>query len=176
MKTWLLFLAWIGLLGPSRGWPAAGDSNQEVREKEQLLIIVNRANPIHSLTKDQVRQLFLRRELTWEEPIAEDKVEPKEQQPEPFDPKEKVLPIELTTTKEHAAFLARVLEKDKDTLERHWIKLQYQSAVNRPRRVGTSERVIKYTASLKGCIGYINARDLDERAKKHVKVVLVLEM
>src|SRR6185436_8957348 len=120
------------------------------------------------------------KELTWERRISGMKkaadANHAVKSDEAFDPREKVQPIELAHAKEHDAFFTQVLEKDEDALERYWIKLQYQSAIKRPKRVGTAERVIKYTAALKGCVGYINARDLDEQARKLVKVVFVLEI
>ena len=175
MKTWIL-LAWIALAGFVPGRSAAGvHAPARQVEKERILVVVNRSNPIDSLTIDQVRHLFLRRDLTWERPLSERK-QPLPEAKSDFDPREKVLPIELTRTLEHKAFLEHVLQKDENALERHWIKLEYQHAVMRPKRVGTPDRVIKYTASLKGCIGFVNAKDLDARALEHVKVVFSFDV
>ena len=163
------------LQSPSEG--EQGDKEQEgkgqkrAKKKTRILVIVNKANPIDSLTKEQVRHLFLRREITWERVLTKAKKKSKS-----FSKSEKVRPIEFTRKRENELFLEHVIEKDKDSLERHWIKLQYQSAIRRPKRVGTPERVLKYTSALKGCVGFINADALTEAHKKRVKVVLTLEI
>ena len=144
---------------------------EKAKKKTKIFVIVNKSNPIDALTKEQVRHLFLRKEITWERVLTKAKKKSKS-----FSKSEKVRPIEFTRKKENELFLKHVLEKDKDSLERHWIKLQYQSAIRRPKRVGTPERVLKYTSALKGCVGFINADALTEAHKKRVKVVLTLEI
>ncbi len=171
INTWLTS-ACLGLLSLA-STPSIVEPTSALEKKTKILVIVNKSNPIDALSIAQVRHLFLRKDLTWERVLTKARGKKKKGS---FSYAEKVRPIEFTRTVENRLFLKHVLEKDKDALERHWIKLQYQSAIRRPKRVGTPERVLKYTSALKGCIGFINADALREVDKKRVKVVLVLEL
>jgi ABC-type phosphate transport system substrate-binding protein len=145
----------------------AGASGQNNRKK--VVVIVNAANPIESLRPSQIRELFLKRHTTWRTELADvpDR--------KGFDEGEQVRPVDLSAGhEERRVFLDKVLEMSAASLERHWVKVQYQNATDPPTSAESAERAIRLVGSLKGALGFVFEEALTEEARKKVKVVLTV--
>ena len=135
--------------------------------RKKVVVIVNAANPVESLRASQIRELFLKKHTTWRTDLADvpDR--------KGFDEAEQVRPIDLAAgQEERRMFLEKVLEMSAASLERHWVKVQYQNAVDPPIQAESSERMIRLVGSLKGSIGFVFEDALTDEARKKVKVVM----
>ena len=74
------------------------------------------------------------------------------------------------TSKAYKKFHKIVVKKSDAALNRYWSKLKYTGKGKPPKTLATSREVIKWVASTKGAIGYIDGKYLN----KSVKVVLIL--
>ena len=170
----LLLLLLAGLPGrvPEALAQDRSTSPQEAprKKKERLVVIVHKANPIQKLTPEQVRRIYLRKDLTWADYVRDIK------DLKDFSAKTRIQPVELSRKLDNEAFHELVLDKKREALERYWIKLQYQSAIKRPTRVSTAKRVLRYVASLEGAIGFVRESELSEKVRKHVRVVTTIEL
>jgi len=135
--------------------------------RKKLVVIVNAANPIESLRPAQIRELFLKRHTTWRTELADvpDR--------KGFEEGEQVRPVDLGAgQEERRLFLEKVLEMSSASLERHWVKVQYQNATDPPTQAESADRAIRLVSSLKGGLGFVFEESLTEEARKKVKIVL----
>lgn len=131
----------------ARPMPAAAD---------ELVIIVNAANPITSLTVQQAKAYFLRKNGTW--PGGE-----------------KVRPVDRSDeTPERKALLSKVIDLPSDGLKRYWLERQYASADQPPASVPDDASVLKFVAFFKGGIGFVNKGVLTGTGGQGVKQVLTV--
>jgi hypothetical protein len=120
---------------------------------EELVVIVNAANPATALTAQQVKSYFMKKTGTWQNG-------------------EKVRPVDREgQSQERAAFLDKVLGLSADDLTRHWLERQYATAEHPPASVTDEASVVKFVAFFKGGIGFMSRKGL-ARAEG-VKPVLV---
>ena len=135
--------------------------------KKKVVVIVNASNPVESLRADQVRELFLKKLPSWKGALPADL--------KGFDENERVRPVDLADhLPERAAFLSRVLEMSPALLQRHWVRMQYQAAVDPPIQAESSDRAVRLVGDSRGGIGFAAEESLTEEARKKVKVVLTL--
>lgn len=73
-------------------------------------------------------------------------------------------------SKARKKFYASVVKKSESALNRHWSKLKYTGKGKPPKVLDSARAVVKWVASNKGAIGYIDGKYLN----KSVKVVLIL--
>ncbi|HEX7898899.1 MAG TPA: hypothetical protein VF950_14140 [Planctomycetota bacterium] len=162
MKTLML----CGLLSTA----LAADVATLQTTRKKVVVIVNAGNPVGALTPERARELFLKKHTTWKGVLSELSETPG------FDANEKVRPVDLTEGHaERAVFLQKVLGMSSAVLSRHWVKLQYQSAVEPATQVDTAARLIRLVGDSRGAIGFAEEGALDAEALKKVKVVLTLE-
>jgi len=128
--------------------PLAGD----------LVIIVNRENPIASLSASEVKLYFLRKlKKRW--PEINKNIHPVDRK---------------TKCAEQEAFYSKVLGMTAAEVEQYFTNRQLQNA-ERPQEKFTSDSdVINFVESEPGAIGYINARSLSGDVRARVKVMLEL--
>src|SRR5262245_33430634 len=110
--------------------------------KKKIAVIVNAANPVDSLRNHHIRELILKKTPTWRSALADvtDK--------KGFDDGESVRPVDLATgNEERRVFLDKVLEMTSASLERHWVKVQYQNAIDPPVVAESSDRMIRLVGS-----------------------------
>jgi ABC-type phosphate transport system substrate-binding protein len=121
---------------------------------EELVVIVNAANPNASLTQQQVKAYFLKKSPSWANG-------------------EKVRPVDRDgDSPERAALLAKILGYNSDELKRYWIERQYASADQPPASVPDEASVLKFVSFFKGGIGFVNKDGLGKG--EGVKVVMTL--
>ena len=139
---------------------------QAQESQKRLVVIVHVSNPLDSLRPQQIRDLFLKKHTTWRGELADlgDK--------KGFDEGEVVKPVDLANgSEERRVFLGKILEMTAAGLERYWVKVQYQSALEPPTPVESSERAIRLVGSQKGGLGFVVESALTEETRKKVKVV-----
>lgn len=123
---------------------------------EELVVIVNAANPNSALTPAQVKSYFMKRTGTWQNG-------------------EKVRPVDREgDSPERRALLGKVLGVSSDVLKRYWLERQYASAEQPPASVLDEASVLKFVAFFKGGIGFVTKSALAEAGAKGVKPVLTL--
>jgi ABC-type phosphate transport system substrate-binding protein len=129
-----------------------------------VCVIVHVENPAAKLSEAQVKDLFLKKDKTWERVLADAKGS--------FDKGEKVAPVDYQGDKAcREAFLKKTLDMNADAVARHWVTVQYQSAVKPAKQINEPERVIAFVGELKGALGFVTKDKLDEAALKKVKIV-----
>ncbi len=142
--------------------PAAQD------KKRKVCVIVHAANPAEKLSKEMIRQLYLKKEHTWERAVGKSAGAFRRQ---------KVVPVEFQGDVEaRDAFFRDVLSMNADSVARYWIKLQYQSAIKPAKQLTDAQRVIRFVGAMKGGIGFVPADELDAAARKKVKVLLEIDV
>jgi ABC-type phosphate transport system substrate-binding protein len=146
---------------------ATPDAHGAQGGKRKVVVIVNASNPVESLRADQVRELFLKKTTTWKSVLPGDL--------KGFDDNERVRPVDLADhVAERKAFLEQVLEMSSSALQRHWVRLQYQAALDAPPQAESSERAVRLVGDTRGGIGFAAEDSLTEELRKKVKVVLTL--
>ena len=105
---------------------------------EELVIIVNSANPNATLNAQQVKSYFMKKAGAWQNG-------------------EKVRPVDREgQSPERAAFLGKVLGLSSDELLRYWLERQYASAEHPPASVADDASVVKFVSFFKGGIGFVS--------------------
>jgi len=123
-------------------------------QAEELVIIVNTANPNAALSLAQAKSYFMKKTGTWQNG-------------------EKVRPVDRDgESPERKALLAKVLGLSSDELKRYWIERQYASADQPPASVPDDASVLKFVAFFKGGIGFVSKSAL--AGAQGVKPVLTL--
>ena len=70
----------------------------------------------------------------------------------------------------HKKFYQAVVKKSASAMNRYWSKVKYTGKGKPPKKLNSEREVLKWVASTKGAIGYIDGKYLN----KSVKVVLIL--
>lgn len=121
---------------------------------EELVVIVNAANPNAALTAQQVKSYFLKKSGTWQNG-------------------EKVRPVDREgDSADRKALLAKVIGLSSDEMKRYWLERQYASADQPPASVPDEESVLKFVSFFKGGIGFVTKSALGKG--EGVKVVFTL--
>ena len=118
----------------------------------ELAVIVHKASPKQTLTVDEVKAYYLKKQVSWSDGA---KVRPVQQSGDVRD-----------------AFVKRTLGMSTTDFERYWLQLKYSAAESPPKQVDTDDDVIKFVGAMKGAIGFVDASSLDPGALAKVKVVL----
>lgn len=129
-------------------------SSRNALSAGEMVVIVNKALPADSLSREEVKAHFLKKPGVWGNGV---KVQPVDQ---------------AVQGPERVAFLSKVLGMTSSDLERHWISEQYATAENPPPRVQDDASVIKMVESWRGGIGFVNRSALTDVA--NVKAVLTV--
>ena len=123
---------------------------------EELVIVVNAANPNTALSLAQAKSYFMKKSGTWQNG-------------------EKVRPVDRDgDSPERKAMLAKVLGLSSDELKCYWLEKQYASADQPPASVPDEASVLKFVAFFKGGIGFVTMGALPGAAAQGVKPVLTL--
>ena len=122
----------------------------------QVVVIVNEANPVASLTKADAKAFFMKSSGSWKHG-------------------EKVRPVDYAAdAPERAVFLKAVLGLSASEVERYWIEKQYASAEAPPVKAADADAVLKLVRSQKGGIGFLSKAEFDAGDKSGVKAVLTI--
>jgi len=123
---------------------------------EELVVIVNAANPVGPLTAKEVKGYFLKKIPVWGNG-------------------EKVRPADHSADgPDRAAFLSKVLGMSSDELQRYWLERQYANADHPPAGLEDDPSVVKFVSFFKGGIGFVTRSALSRAGAEGVKPILTI--
>ena len=132
------------LVGASLFWSAmvlAADPHDEI------VVIVNKANPVQALSRDELRPIFQTRKATWPDGT-------------------RIQPLDLQDDNPvRHGFGAAVLGLDPDRVARYWIDRKIRGGERPPAKLSTPALIVRMVASSKGAIGYVNVVDANATVK-----------
>lgn len=118
----------------------------------EVVVVVNKANPATTVTKNVLERYFLKKTTTWDTGI-------------------KIAPVDLPATDPvREEFSKTILGRTPREVESHWISQSLLGGKSAPEVVTNSALVKKHVAAEPGAIGYINISDLDDSVKRVVVV------
>lgn len=72
------------------------------------------------------------------------------------------------------AFLQKVVEMDRQSWEQHWLELKSKSGRSKPKQTKSTKFIIRLVSRKSGAIGYVQTKDLDEKARKIVRIITTI--
>ena len=125
----------------------------------EVVVIVNKENPISSLSASEAKLYFLRKiKKRWAETNKNIR---------PVDRKSKC--------SEQTTFYSKVLGMAATDVETYFVTRQYQNAEKPQDKFSNDKEIIDFVGEEIGAIGYVNAASLTPEAKSKVRVVLTIE-
>jgi hypothetical protein len=109
----------------------------EKRPDPRIVIIVNAANPVRTLTRQRLAQIFLREVIAWDDGAE-------------------ILPVDqIDKSSAHAVFTRQVLGQSVMALKRYWQERIFSGNESPPPDRVTDGDVLTYVRSNPGAIGYV---------------------
>lgn len=106
--------------------------------EERYVVIVNAANPVTSLSKDELSRIFLKKTSAWGNGS-------------------RVLPADLVaSSKVRARFSQDVHGKDTAAIKAYWQKMIFSGRGIPPAELASSAEVVAFVAANRGAIGYVS--------------------
>lgn len=132
---------------PALSWSTGSQAGGEV-----LAVIVNKQNPIGTLSQNELRPLFQTTKKAWSN--GED-----------------ATPINLPEDNSlRNDFDQAVLGLDRDRVARYWVDRKVRGGARPPVRVPNTAAVLKAVASKPGAIGYVKLTDVNPTVKVVAKI------
>ncbi len=129
--------------------------NPSTAQELPFKIIVNASNPVSSMTKSQVSNLFLKKVVEWEDGL-------------------KVIPVDLVERLSvREKFTHEIHGREITAVNAYWMKQKFSGRNWPPLEKASYEEVLKYVKENIGAIGYIPESTQIEG--NEVKVVLIKE-
>jgi ABC-type phosphate transport system substrate-binding protein len=123
-------------------------SQEPLRLAGPMAIVVHRSNPIEELSLDELRSLFLGERQRWPNGRRITLVLPDPGRPE------------------GEAALRLIYRMSEAELNHHFLRAVYRGqAVGPPKRLSSSERVVRFVFNVPGAIGCVPAQDVDGSVK-----------
>ena len=123
------------------GWVALGQA-----AGEDIYIIANRSVPVNSLSKDDLRDIFLGKKTLWNETI-------------------KIVPVIMPSELIHNMFVVRYTRKLSPQFKNWWIRLVFTGEAIFPRIAVNPADMIRQVSEIEGAIGYSSEKVDNERVK-----------
>ena len=126
----------------------------------QFVVIVNAANPVASISSEELAKIFLKQETTWSDGQA-------------------ILPVDQAANSPvRAAFTRDVLRRSVAAVKAYWEKQIFSGSSVPPVEKSSNESVSSYVIVNRGAIGYVVAWALDSgkalvRLPEGVKVIRI---
>lgn len=121
-------------------WAVSGEA--DASSKRELVVIVNKANSLGSISKAELSSIYLGKRKTW---ATGDIVRPCDLQEPGVE--------EDQTSMGH--FSARYLAKDVSTLKSYWIKMIFSGKGEPPQVFKKAEEVIRFVSEDPAALGYV---------------------
>ena len=122
-------------------------------DKDEIVVVVNRANPASVLSRDALRPIFQTVKTEWSDGA-------------------RAVPINLPDDDPvRQQFDEGVLGLDPDRVSRYWIDRKVRGGERPPQRMSSESAVLHFVASNRGGVGYVKASSAD----KSVKIVARVE-
>lgn len=119
---------------------------------EVLAVVVNKQNPVSSLSQNELRPLFQTTKKTW-------------------DSGQEAIPINLLEDSPlRAEFDQVVLGLDQERVARYWTDRKVRGGARPPVRVPTTAAVLKAVATKPGAVGYVRLSEVNASVKVVAKI------
>ena len=113
-------------------------------EGQSFVIVVNKANPVKSLTVTELRRIFMKQARMW--PHAES-----------------VVPVDWDATSEiRQAFSRQVLNRSEREMGEYWVQQSVTQGLAPPSTQKSSRAVLRFVASVPGAISYMPPSEVDD--------------
>jgi len=120
-------------------WPCV-----QAAEGQSFVIVVNKANPVKSLTVTELRRIFMKQARMW--PHAES-----------------VVPVDWDATSEiRQAFSRQVLNRSVREMGEYWVQQSVTQGLAPPSTQKSSRAVLRFVASVPGAISYMPPSEVDD--------------
>jgi ABC-type phosphate transport system substrate-binding protein len=137
-------------------WAIPGRADAE--SKRELMVIVNKANPVGSITRAELSSIYLGKRKTW---ATGEAVKPCDLQEPGVEEEQSAM----------GHFSVRYLNKDLSSLKNYWIKMIFSGKGDPPPIYKKVEDVIHFVSENPGSLGYIYS----DPVSGPVRVVPVVE-
>ena len=118
-------------------------ASQDAQERP-FVVIVNKANPVSSLTLAELRRIFMKQTRMW--PHGES-----------------IVPVDWDATSPvRVEFSQRVLERSVRDMADFWVQQSVTQGLAPPSTQRSSRALLRFVASVNGAISYVPASDADE--------------
>jgi ABC-type phosphate transport system substrate-binding protein len=115
--------------------------------KDDLVVVVNKANPVHALGRDELRPMFQTTKTQWPDGL-------------------RIAPYNLPEADgTRRAFDAAVLELDPDRVARYWVDRKIRGGERPPVKLPSAAVVVRVVAATAGAIGYIQEGEANATVK-----------
>lgn len=109
-----------------------------------FVIVVNKANPVKSLTLVELRRIFMKESRMW--PHAE-----------------AMVPVDWDSTSEiRQAFCRTVMNRSVREMAEYWVQQSMTQGVTPPSTQKSARAVLRFVASVPGAISYLPPAEVDE--------------
>ena len=109
-----------------------------------FVMVVNKANPVKTLTVIELRRIFMKQSRMW--PHAEPMV-----------------PVDWDSTSYvRQAFSKHVLNRTVREMAEYWVQQSMTQGITPPSTQRSARAVLRFVASVPGAISYVPAADVDE--------------
>lgn len=113
----------------------------------QIVVIVNKANPVTNISKANLLNFYLGNEIVWEN-------------------SNRIYPITQRTNQSIAKiFFQKGLGKTVGRMKRIWLKLSLSGKTSPPKILNSADEVIEYISQNEGAIGFIPIKKLNENVR-----------
>ncbi len=113
----------------------------------QIVVIVNKDNSVSNLSKTQLLNIYLGKDIVWKNQSRIYPVTPKTNQ-------------SVTKT-----FFEKGLSKSVGRVKRIWVKLSLSGKTSPPKILNSPAKIVEYISENEGAIGFIPLENLDGRVK-----------
>lgn len=109
-----------------------------------FVVIVNKANPVKTLSLVELRRIFMKQTRMW--PHAES-----------------IVPVDWDATSPHReAFSRRVLARSVREMGDYWVQQSVTQGLSPPSTQRSTRALLRFVASVPGAIGYVPPGEVDE--------------
>ena len=115
-----------------------------MQDEAGFVVIVNRANPVKTLSLAELRRIFMKQTRMW--PHAES-----------------IVPVDWDATSPHReAFSRRVLARSVREMGDYWVQQSVTQGLAPPSTQRSARALLRFIASVPGAIGYLPPSDVDD--------------
>ena len=116
----------------------------QTRQAPGFVVIVNKANPVKTLTIVELRRIFMKQTRMW--PHAES-----------------IVPVDWDATSPHReAFSRQVLARSVREMGDYWVQQSVTQGLAPPSTQRSARALLRFIASVPGAIGYLPPGDVDD--------------
>ena len=130
----------------------AWEGRSSAEPQPEVVVVVNKANPATSLTREELRPIFQTTKSEWPDGVKAEPVNLSDDDPT-----------------RHAFDLA-VLGLDPDRIARYWVDRKIRGGERPPRKVSSASAAVRSVAAEKGGVAYVLRADVNASVKVVAKI------